>query len=731
MKNRRPIIATIVALCFSLGVPWNSTAADKPVRIEKMVSSPDQKISLVFNLTDGTPSYSVNFNKHPAILPSALGFELKDGSMKSGFTLLDTKKSSKDETWIQPWGEQREIRDNYNELAVTLQQTDNPKRQLRIIFRVFDDAIAFRYEWPEQPSLKNFDIMNELTEFVLPGDAMALWQPALRPQQTEQLYSKTRLSELLRQTRLEHGDAYAGDNPKKEPIKAVTTPLTLQTDDGLFLVIHEADLTDYAAMELQPKDDNTLKTYLAPWSDGVLVKASAPSVSPWRFVMITDKLSDIVERTSAIALNLNPPSRIADNSWIKPGKYVGIWWGMHLGKYTWNPSKPGEQSTDGLGATTANTRKYIDFAAKHGFSGVLVEGWNVGWAQDWVAHAAEFSFTKPNPEFDLPGLVAYAHGKGVDLISHHETGSVITNYEAQVEEAFAQCERLGIHHVKSGYVGNEPRVNRYDANGQFIGAEYLDGQYMVRHYRKIAMLAAKYHIMLDAHEPIKDTGEQRTWPNFMSREGARGQEFNAWSADGGNPPNHDINLVFTRFLSGPMDFTPGVLQVNYPEYKKNNRVNTTVAKQLAMYVTFYSPLQMAADLPENYEKYPELFQFILDVPVDWEETHMLNGEIGEYVTIARKQRPGDDWYIGSMTNEKKRDFDLPLKFLSKNQTYIAEIYRDADNADWKTNPIDYKIEKRLVTRDSIFSFHLAPGGGEAIRLKPATPEEQKALKSKS
>ena len=360
-----------------------------------------------------------------------------------------------------------------------------------------------------------------------------------------------------------------------------------------------------------------------------------------------------------------------------------------------------------------------------------MEGWNVGWAQDWVAHAAEFSFTKPNPQFDLPGLAAYAHSKGVDLISHHETGSVITNYEAQVEAAFAQCEQLGIHHVKSGYVGMEPRVNRYDANGRFLGAEYLDGQYMVRHYRKIAILAAKYHIMLDAHEPIKDTGEQRTWPNFMTREGARGQEYNAWSADGGNPPNHDVNLVFTRFLSGPFDFTPGILQVTYQEYKKNNRVNTTVAKQLAMYVTFYSPLQMAADLPENYEKYPELFRFIVDVPTDWEETHMLNGELGEYVTIARKQRGGEDWYIGSMTDEKRRDFDLPLSFLAKNTTYVAEIYRDAAAADWKTNPFACEIERKLITRNSIFPFHLAPGGGEAIHLKPATPEERESLKSKN
>jgi alpha-glucosidase len=732
MKNRLSLFVAVIIVFFWGGIAWLSAApAGEKAQVEKTVTSPNHKISLVFSLTDGTPSYAVNFNKRPAILSSALGFELKDGSMKTDFALLDTKKSSKNEIWKQPWGEQQEIRNHYNELVVNLQQADDQGRKLRIIFRVFDDAIAFRYEWPEQAALKDFDIMDELTEFVLPSDPMTLWQPAFRPQAAEELYSKTRLSELLRQTRLEHGDEVAGYNPKKDPVKVVSTPLIMQTDDGVFLVIHEADLTDYAAMELQPRDNNTLKCYLAPWSDGVRVKTSAPSVSPWRYVMISDKLSDIVENTSATSLNLNPPSRIADTSWIKPGKFVGIWWGMHLGKYTWNPSKPGEQSSDGLGATTQNTRDYIDFASKYGFSSVLVEGWNKGWAKDWVAHAAEFSFTEPQPEFDLPGLAAYAHEKGVDLISHHETGAVITNYEAQAEAAFAQCERLGIHHVKTGYVGMEPRVNRYDTNGQFIGAEYLDGQYMVRHYRKIAILAAKYHIMLDAHEPIKDTGEQRTWPNFMSREGARGQEYNAWSPDGGNPPNHDVNLVFTRFLSGPFDFTPGVIQVTYPQYRKNNRVHTTSVKQLAMYVDFYTPLQMAADLPENYEKYRDLFQFIIDVPADWEETHMLNGEIGEYVTIARKERGGEDWFIGSMTNEKRRDFDLPLKFLIKNKKYVAEIYRDADEADWKTNPIAYKIEKQLVTRDSIFSFHLAPGGGEAIRLKSATPEEQEILKLKA
>ncbi len=663
MKYIVRIVVAAVGCCLSMSVLLPSSVHAEPTQsIEEKIASPNGQISVSFDLSEGAPTYSVTFRGKPVILSSTLGFLLKEGSLNSGFKLRKVSRSSKDETWSLPYGEERSVRNHYDELAVTLRQVEKPRRTLRIVFRVFDDAVAFRYEWPEQAGLAQFEIMDELTDFVLPSDPMTLWQPAFRPQASEQLYSHTRLSELLRQTRLASGDSTAGDNPNHDPVKAVSTPLTLQTDDGLYLVIHEADLTDYAAMELQPRDGNTLKCDLAPWSDGVLVRASAPSVSPWRYIMISDQLSDIVERTSAISLNLNPPSQIADTSWIKPGKFVGIWWGMHLGKYTWYPSKAGEGSTDGLGATTENTRRYIDFAAKYGFDAVLAEGWNKGWAKDWVAHASEFSFMEPNPQFDLPGLTEYAHSRGVDLIAHHETGAVITNYEAQVEAAFAQCERLGIHHVKTGYVGMEPRVKRYDADGNYIGSEYLDGQYMVRHYRKIAILAAKYDIMLDAHEPIKDTGERRTWPNFMSREGARGMEYNAWSPDGGNPPDHDVNLVYTRFLSGPFDFTPGVLQVTYPEYKKNNRVHTTAVKQLAMYVCFYCPLQMAADLPENYEKYPALFKFIVDVPADWDATRMLDGQIGDYVTIARKQRGGEAWFVGSMTNEKGRDLQLPLSF---------------------------------------------------------------------
>jgi alpha-glucosidase len=732
MKHIVRRFAFAVASFLTVSVLWPAPiCAESPQKVEEKIASPHGLISLTFHLTEGAPAYAVSFQGKPVILSSPLGFLLKEGALNSGFILQNVRRSSKDETWTLPYGEERLVHNHYDELSVTLQQAGPPQRTLRIVFRVFDDAVAFRYEWPEQAGLKQFAIMDELTEFVLPSDPMVLWQPAFRPQASEQLYSHTRLSELLRQTRLPFGDSTAGDNPNRDPVKAVSTPLTMQTDDGLFLVIHEADLTDYAAMELQPRDDSTLKCDLAPWSDGILVKTSAPSVSPWRYVMISDHLSDIVERTSAVSLDLNPPSQIADISWIKPGKFIGIWWGMHLGKFTWYPSKPGEDTPDGLGATTENTRRYIDFAAKYGFSAVLAEGWNKGWAKDWVAHAAEFSFTEPNPQFDLPGLVEYAHARGVDLIAHHETGAVITNYEAQVEAAFAECDRLGIHHVKTGYVGMEPRVKRYDANGNFIGSEYLDGQYMVRHYRKIAILAAKYHIMLDAHEPIKDTGERRTWPNFMSREGARGQEYNAWSPDGGNPPDHDVNLVYTRFLSGPFDFTPGVVQVTYPEFKKNNRVHTTAVKQLAMYVCFYCPLQMAADLPENYEKYRDLFQFLIDVPADWEATRLLNGEIGESVTIARKRRGGEDWYVGSMTNEKGRDFPLSLGFLEPGRKYTAQIYRDADNADWRTNPIAYKIEAQPVTRDSVISMHLAPGGGEAIELKPLATEAKAGLTNKN
>jgi alpha-glucosidase len=399
---------------------------------------------------------------------------------------------------------------------------------------------------------------------------------------------------------------------------------------------------------------------------------------------------------------------------------------MHLGKYTWDPTRPGEHSRDGLGATTRNTRDYIDFAARHGFDAVLVEGWNKGWARDWVAHASAFSFTEPNAEFDLEAMAAYAKSKAVGLIAHHETGAVIENYERQVEAAFAQCQRLGIHHVKSGYVGMEPRVIRRDADGHEIGREYLDGQYMVRHYRKIVELAAKHQIMMDVHESIKDTGESRTWPNMMTRESARGQEFNAWAGDGGNPPRHDVDLFFTRCLAGPFDFTPGVLQVTFPDFRQRNRVNTTVAKQLALYVVFYSPLHMAADLPEHYAEHRELFRFIVDVPTDWEESRFLAGEMGKYAVIARRERGGDQWFLGAITDQHARTLRVPLAFLPKKKRFVAAVYRDGQQAHWSTNPFAYEILEIPVDSTTHLELNLAPGGGQAIRLRAAPGGEEAA-----
>lgn len=727
MKSNSNTVVGVVTALFVLTHFLPASNAGEGGQPRQVLSSPDGSILLTFEIDGGVPSYSATLDGEPVLLRSMLGFELKTGSLGSGFSVMDATETAKDETWEQVWGEHREVRNHHRELALTLHQTNGLERTMCIVFRVFDHAIAFRYEWPEQPTLHQFEIMDELTEFVLPDDHMALWQPALRPEHAEQLYAHTRLSEILRQTRLKQGDALLGVNPEMAPLRAVTTPLTLQSDGGRFLVIHEANLTDFAAMHLEPTGNHGLKSHLVPWSDGVRVRAGTPFVSPWRLVMVSDQLSDIVELTSLTARNLNPPCRIPDTSWIEPGKYAGIWWGMHLGKYTWDPTKPGEHSTDGLGATTPHTRDYIDFASAHGLTAVLVEGWNKGWARDWVAHADGFSFTEPNEEYDLEELAVYARSKGVGLIAHHETGAIVENYERQAMDAFAQCQRLGIHHVKSGYVGMEPRVVRQDADGNVVGREYLDGQYMVRHYRKIVELAAKHQVMMDVHESIKDTGESRTWPNMMTRESARGQEFNAWAGDGGNPPGHDVNLAFTRCLSGPFDFTPGVLQVTFPEYQEKNRVNTTVAKQLALYVTFYSPLQMAADLPEHYARYPDLLQFIEDVPTDWEETRLLDGEIGEYIIVARKERGVDEWYIGAITDEKERLIKVPLTFLSGTNRYTATAYRDADDAHWETNPYGWEIDEQLVGRGAGLTLRLAPGGGQALRLKPATREEIAAL----
>ncbi len=661
------------------------------------VSSPDGRIQATFVLEDGVPYYAVSRSGEDIIKPSKLGFIFKDAEpLNQKLTVVESKLDSFDETWTQPWGEVEEIRNHYHELRVDLEETTAAHRKMTLVFRVYDDGMGFRYELPEQDNLSDFQIMDEETEFALAGNHQAWWIPAYRDNRYEYLYTESPVSFL-----------------SIRGLQAVHTPLTMETATGLFLSIHEANLTDYASMTLVGSDDNTLLCDLVPWSDGVKVKASTPHQTPWRTIQIAENAGDLI--TSYLILNLNEPNELEDVSWIKPTKYVGIWWGMHIGKYTWGSGAK-------HGATTENARRYIDFAAQYGFPGVLVEGWNLGWDGDWTKYGNRFDFTTPYDDFAIEELSAYAAAKGVALVGHHETGAAVMNYEQQLEDAFAFYRDLGINTVKTGYVGWGQGIKRRDEKGNLVGLEWHHGQYMVRHYRKVVETAARYHIMLDVHEPIKDTGIRRTYPNMMTREGARGQEYNAWDGEGGNPPEHTTILPFTRMLAGPFDFTPGIFDLFFDKYRLNNRVNTTLAKQLALYVVIYSPLHMAADLPENYEDHPAL-QFILDVPVDWQDTKVLHAEIGEYVTIARQDRDSEDWYIGSITGESERTLETPLTFLEAGTKYVAEIYADGADADWESDPLSIDIYETLVDSGTVLTLRLAPGGGQAIHIRAATEDE--------
>lgn len=639
------------------------------------LSSPDIKSQLIFSLKEGKPEYSLIKDGKAVILNSRLGFELKDKpALNSNFIILNKSFTTFDNKWEQPWGEQKFIRNNYCELKVFLQQRSNDKIKMNIIFRLYNDGLGFRYEFPEQENLKDFEITNENTQFVIPDNGQAWWIPAYRKERYEYLYTKSAISD----------------------IDTVHTPFTIETKNGWYLSIHEANITDFPSTTLYCYDTNKIGCDLVPWKNGIKAYMKTPSVTPWRTIKIAKKPMDLI--TNYIDLNLNEPCVLTDTSWIKPSKYIGIWWGMHINTYTW-------ASGPKHGATTKNTMKYIDFASKHRLGGVLVEGWNTGWDGDWISNGAIFNFTEAYPDYDLKKLAEYAKSKNVELIGHNETSAHIENYEKQIDAAYTLYEQLGIHYLKTGYVG-----------GKLFNGEWHHGQYGVLHYQKTVELAAKHHIMLDIHEPIKDSGLRRTWPNLMTREGARGTEWDAWGPDGGNPPNHVPTIVFTRLLSGPMDFTPGIFELMLPS-KPNNRVNTTLAKQLAYYVVIYSPLQMAADLPENYANKPE-FQFIVDVPCDWEETKPVNGEIGEYVTIARKDRNSKDWYLGSITNEKPREFTVGLSFLDHHQKYEATFYADGKDADWNKNPYPVEITRCTVTSKDSIVIKLAPGGGQAIQFKP-------------
>ena len=688
------------------------------------IVSPNKNISLSFSLTaEGEPTYQLKFGQKNVVNTSKLGFELKDKpAFIKGFTITKADTTSFDETWEPVWGEVKSIRNNYRELAVTLVQNDT-KRSILIRFRVFNDGVGFRYEFPRQDNLYHFIITNERTEFNLTADHKTFWIPG-DYDTNEYNYYTTNLSGTVP----EKGKV-ADEITARFPIaNTVQTPLMMKTNDGLYINIHEAALVNYPAMILEVNRSTfSLTSHLVSDAVGNKAYLQTPFNTPWRTVIVSNNAADIL--ASKTILNLNEPSKIKDVSWIKPMKYVGIWWEMHVNRATWNYADAASTiltTTDwrGIppngkhGATTANTKHYIDFAARHGFDAVLIEGWNIGW-EDWFGQWKEdvFDFVTPYPDFNVKELQQYAASKHVELIMHHETSASVTNYDRRLDDAFKFMKDNGYDAVKSGYVGRIiPR------------GEHHDSQWTINHFNRVAEKTAQYKIMLDAHEPVRPTGLHRTYPNWLACEAARGNEFNAWSV--GNPPDHETILPFTRLMGGPMDYTPGIFQVkmNYYSPEKKEQVHTTLTKQLALYVTMYSPLQMAADLPENYERFMDAFQFIKDVAVDWDDTKIIEAEPGDYVTIARKAKGQNDWYIGAITDEQKRNSTIPLKFLEPKQPYVATIYSDAPNAHWQENPMVYQIQKFLVTDKTTLSVALANGGGAAISLKPATLDETKKLK---
>src|SRR5687767_1032214 len=646
------------------------------------VSSPGNVLTVDITINgEGRVGYAVSRLGKPVIGESHVGFLLSDApQMLRNFQLTGQTRRSHDESWEQPWGEWRRVRDHYNELAVGFEEKDKLKRRMTLVFRVYDNGIGFRYELPQQPNLNQVNITEELTQFRIVEPGEAWWSPAFESNREEYLYNRTPIT----------------------GIATAQTPLTMRTASGTHIAIHEAALVDYSGMNVRQVEGGLLEGVLTYSATGPKVTRAAPFPTPWRVILITPDAPSLYAANSLI-LNLNQPNALGDVSWVKPMKYVGIWWGMHLDTQTWHAGPK-------HGATTANTIRMIDFAAKHGFKGVLVEGWNKGW-EDWFATGDDFSFTEPYPDFDIERLAAYARRKGVVLIGHHETSANVAHYERQMEAGFDLYQRLGIPAVKTGYVSDAGGVQMIGPDGRKI-FDWHEGQRMARHHLKVVREAAKRQIAINPHEPIKDTGLRRTYPNWVSREGQRGMEYNAWG-EPKNPPEHEVNLVFTRMLSGPMDYTPGILSLIG---KNKTAIPSTLARQLALYVVIYSPIQMAADLPENYEANPVPFQFIKQVPVDWEDTRMLAGEVGDLAVIARKDRNSADWFLGAIADEQERRFDVALNFLAPGRRYRAEIYRDGDNADYRTAPRAFVAEHRIVTAADRLALRVAPGGGAAVRF---------------
>jgi hypothetical protein len=676
------------------------------------ISSPSSKITLNFTLTaKGHPSYAVAYKNKAVVLESAMGIKLKEKpALDVNFEIIGSKTAAFNESWEPVLGEQSAIVNHYNELTVSLIQKETNVK-VNIIFRVFDEGVAFRYDFPKQAALNYFIISDEVTQFNLTDNYNAFWIPG-DFDSNEYAYNETKLSEIDN-SKIDRNN---GIGVKSIPGKyIVQSPLMMKSLSGLYLNIFEAAEVNYPVMHLNVDVTNyQLNAQLVPNAIGDKAYLQTPCVSPWRTIMVSDDARDIV--SSKMILNLNEPSKIEDTSWIKPMKYVGIWWEMHVGKSTWDfaGSQNAQNSlTQELlpsgkhGATTENTKRYIDFASKNGFDGVLVEGWNVGW-EDWFGNWKEevFDFTTPYPDFDLAAISAYAKEKNIKMIMHHETSGSVANYERHLDRAMDIMKKYDYPAVKTGYVGKIiPR------------GEFHDGQTMVNHFNFVARRMADNKLMLNSHESSRPTGYGRTYPNYIAAEAARGNEFNAWSI--GNPPMHETILPFTRLLGGPMDYTPGIFEIKMSHYDKSKteQVHTTLAKQLALYVTMYSPLQMAADLPENYEKYMDAFQFIKDVALDWEKSIYLEAEPGDYLTVVRKAKDAESWFLGAITDENARESEIKLDFLTKGQKYKATIYADAEDADWKSNPIAYKIKSQVVTSKSKIKLNLAPGGGTAISFE--------------
>lgn len=711
---KKTILPILIALAMTTGA-----------RAEETVASPDGKIQLTFDVVAGKPTYSVAYCSKPVIKPSHLGLQLAKGGedLMDGFTQTNVECTSFDETWTPVWGEESSIRNHYNELAVTLDQKKTD-RHIILRFRVFDDGVGFRYEFPRQKNLVYFTLREEKTEFAMAEDNMAWWIPGDFDTQ-EYSFTKSRLSEI--RSLMPAVVKAHSDNSSWQTFSdtGVQTCLQMKTPSGIYVALHEAALVDYSCMSLDYNDKTmTFTSFLTPDAEGYKGYLQAPCTSPWRTVRISDTATG--QLASRLTLNLNDPCKLDDTSWIKPVKYCGVWWNMIIGKNTWSytdelPSinlelddytkvKPNGKH----GATNEEVRRYIDFAAENGLDQVLVEGWNIGW-EDWFGKQKDyvFDFKTPYPDFDIKALNDYAHSKGVRLMMHHETSSSVRNYERHLDEAYKLMRQYGYNSVKSGYVGNiVPR------------GEHHYGQYLVNHYLYAVKKAAEYHIMVNGHEAVRPTGLCRTYPNLIGNESAKGTEYEAF---GGSYPAHTTILPFTRLNGGPMDYTPGILETDFSTWSDNkNKLNTTLAAQLALYVTMYSPLQMAADTPENYAKYMDAFQFIKDVAVDWDRSVYLEAEPGEYITVARKAKGTDDWYIGCKANENGHQSTFKLDFLDKGKKYEAVIYADAKDASYDKNPKAYTISRKIVKAGQKLSLTAAPGGGYAIAIKPMAKTDKQS-----